>query len=136
MAINRLSPRAVALLLLLNAKFYAAEREKEVAPYRFTALLLRRIAGRSRLRTAFIEQLSDELIGEGWHLLQNDEVEFAIFPVARTKPWAKLSSKRIAPLMLRAHHSTEENQVDIEAEIEDSYEQEFGFNPDEDFDIE
>ncbi len=133
MAKVHLSARAVALLLILNAKFYSNEREKEISPYRFTAVMLKRISGRSRLRTGFLIKLGDELIGEGWHLLQNDEVEFAIFPVPRTKGWAKLSSRRVMLLAAAAFAAPKASREDkIEAAFEAEFQHDEQSDSDED----
>lgn len=97
--------REVAKLLIVNAHRYAKEREKDPLPYRFNSMSLRVIAGRSTIRASFIQKVYDQLKGFGWILIEIDDKEYAIIPVARTEMWAKLGAKRVKKLAI-------ENDID------------------------
>lgn len=89
------SAKTVAQLLIINAHRYAQEREKEPAPYRLNANTLKFIAGRSRVRQSFLDDLADNLSGLDWAFSQIDDGEFVVIPIVRTQAWAKLNSKRV-----------------------------------------
>lgn len=91
---KRHSPSATAQLILINAKLYERERDREITRYRFSVETLRRIAGRSALRQRFIADFDDELAELGW-LLVDLGTEYAVMNLSKTDNWVKLSSKRL-----------------------------------------
>ncbi len=105
---KRRTPRATAQLILINAKLYEREREREITRYRFSLQTLRRIAGRGALRQKFISDLDDELAELGW-LLVPLGAEYAVMDLAKTDSWVKLSSKR---LIEAGHLDIDEREVD------------------------
>ena len=93
MAQNR-SPATVAQLLLINAKLYQEEAEREVARYRFSAETLRRLSGRKLIRRAFLEELTTAFADLGWYLLEL-ETDYAILNSEKVRAWVKLGPKRL-----------------------------------------
>jgi hypothetical protein len=91
---DRRSPCATAQLLLINAKLYESERDREITRYRFSENTLRRISKRGALRKAFLIDLEDEIAELGWLLIPLG-TEYAIMNLAKTDSWVKLSSKRL-----------------------------------------
>ncbi|HCT39770.1 MAG TPA: hypothetical protein DF427_01040 [Moraxellaceae bacterium] len=90
----RRSPEITAQLLLINAKLYEKEREKEITRLRISVDTLRRISGRTAIREKFKEDLEEELLELGWIFIQLDN-EFAIMEKKRLQTWVRLSSKRL-----------------------------------------
>jgi hypothetical protein len=91
---KRQTPAHTAMLILINAKLYEREREKEISRYRFSLQSLRRISGRRAIRDRFVSELDDELAELGWHLIQLGN-EFAVMELEKLESWVKLSSKRL-----------------------------------------
>jgi hypothetical protein len=91
---TRRTAATTAKLILLNAKFYEDEREKEITRYRFSRQTLERIAGLHALRPTFISQLEDELAYLGWQFFSLGG-DYGVLNVSKTVTWVKLSSKRL-----------------------------------------
>lgn len=91
---KRRTPAATAQLILINAKLYERERDREITRYRFSIQTLRLIARRSALRQQFLSELDDELAELGW-LFVPLGTEFAVMDISKTDNWVKLSSKRL-----------------------------------------
>lgn len=83
-----------AKLILLNAKLYEDEREKEITRYRFSRQTLERIAGLKAIRPSFITELEDELAYLGWQFFSLGG-DYGVLNVSKTVTWVKLSSKRL-----------------------------------------
>lgn len=94
MALERRTARATAHLLLINAKLYEQDRDRQVTRYRFSLNTLRRLARRLALRERFIADLEEELAELGWMLLPLGG-EFAIMDISKADSWTKLGSKRL-----------------------------------------
>lgn len=109
--------RAVAYLIALNALEYGKEREREITQYRFSAATLRKLAGRSRIREAFLAELEDELRSLNWLLVWRNEIEYGVFHVAKLEGWPKLSSKRVNSYAdLCDEHDLRKMYIDLAAE--------------------
>jgi hypothetical protein len=91
---ERRSAYATAQLILINAKLYESEREKEITRYRFSIHTLRRISRRNSIRATFIAQLDEELAELGWFLIPLG-TEFGVMDISKMENWVKLSSKRL-----------------------------------------
>ncbi|MFT4504614.1 hypothetical protein [Caballeronia sp. 15711] len=91
----RRSPLATAQLILLNARSYADEKQREVSRYRFSADALKRFSNRQRLHDGFLNDVDDELFGLGWIFARRSESEFAVIDDAKTTAWPKLGPKRL-----------------------------------------
>lgn len=96
---ERHTPQATAMLIVINAKLYQQEREREISRYRFSHNTLRRFSGRSTLRRSFLDELSDELAELGWIFVPLG-AEFAVVDLSKSDSWVKLSSKRVGDLGL------------------------------------
>ncbi|MFM2057381.1 MAG: hypothetical protein RLY71_1766 [Pseudomonadota bacterium] len=94
MTIKRHTPRATAMLIVINAKLYQQEREREISRYRFSHNTLRRFSGRNTLRQSFLSELSDELAELRWMFVPLG-AEFAVVDLSKSDSWVKLSSKRV-----------------------------------------
>src|ERR1700722_17548828 len=86
---------ATAQLIVLNAKAYAEEKNREVSRYRFSADALKRLSNRQRLHDGFLYDLDDELLGLGWIFARRSESEFAVIDDAKATAWPKLGPKRL-----------------------------------------
>ncbi len=88
-----LSPRIVAALLILMKRRYAEERGKSFSRIRFSRKTLLRVAARTHLRAAFVEELARELEELG-HILIQGEPDFGLH-VMDVAGWTKVSAKRV-----------------------------------------
>lgn len=89
------SPRRTALLIILNAKLYELEKEREITRYRFSVGTLREISKRALLRQSFLSDLEDALAELGWLFIPLG-TEYAVMSLARTETWVKLAWKRLS----------------------------------------
>ncbi|MBN9594696.1 MAG: hypothetical protein J0G36_05020 [Afipia sp.] len=88
------SPQEAAIILLRLIEL----REKESLPatrVRISELTLRRLWGRSKIRTEFFEEVQEWLARGGWTLFFAHDTYAAIRTNA-VRSWARLSSKRLA----------------------------------------
>ena len=78
---------------------------------------LRKLAGRSRIREAFLAELEDELRSLNWLLVWRNEIEYGVFHVAKLEGWPKLSSKRVNSYAdLCDEHDLRKMYIDLAAE--------------------
>jgi|GEM_PF-6749817 len=113
---DRRSAKATAVLLILNAKIYEQEKEREVSRYRFTRQTLTKCSCRRVLRNSFLDQLDEELAELGWRFIQL-EFDYAIVDASKVNSWTKLSSKRLREKALLTM---------TDQELIDSYESKYG----------
>lgn len=91
---TRRSAAHTAKLLLINAKLYEREREREITRYKFSLQTLRKVSGRKAIRQSFLDDLDVELEELDWKLLPLTN-EFSVMDLSKTDSWVKLSSKRL-----------------------------------------
>ena len=91
----RYSPDAVAALLVMNAELYGHEKGREVSRFRISRVSLRRISGRSRLKAAFLDDLTESMFDLGWHFIEHNDTEYAGIQVSKMSTWPKLAHKRL-----------------------------------------
>lgn len=88
------SPQEAAIILLRLIEL----REKESLPatrVRISELTLRRLWGRSKIRTEFFEEVQEWLARGGWTLFFAHDT-YAAIRTSAVRGWARLSSKRLA----------------------------------------
>lgn len=90
----RRSPKAAAQLLIINAKLYEEERQRQITRYRFSINTLRMISNRRAIRDTFLSELDNELAELNW-LYFRLGAEFAIISLDKADSWVKLSAKRL-----------------------------------------
>lgn len=90
----RRSPKATAQLLVINAKLYEEERQRQITRYRFSINTLRMISNRRAIRDTFLSELDNELAELNW-LYFRLGAEFAIISLDKADSWVKLSAKRL-----------------------------------------
>jgi hypothetical protein len=105
---TRRTPIATAKLLLINAKLYERERDRDITRYRFSIPTLRTISGRLALRESFLSDLDNELADLGWLFIRLG-AEFAIMNLAKTDSWVKLGSNRLSKM---GHLEEDEEEID------------------------
>lgn len=105
----RKSPAEVAKLLVINACLYEQEKQKELNRFRVSYITLRKIAGRKRLREAFLADLEYELFEIGWKFFELETPEYALINIIKTNSWMRISSKR---LQENGYIDLDENEID------------------------
>ncbi|HWK70021.1 MAG TPA: hypothetical protein VNS29_04185 [Burkholderiaceae bacterium] len=94
----KLSAYSVAQLLVLNAKHYGDEKGRETSRYRYTKQSLRSLSGWKRLSEPFIRDISDEMFGLGWTVIDLSDTEFAAIETRKISVWPKLGMRRVTHL--------------------------------------
>ncbi|AWP24020.1 hypothetical protein C4901_12360 [Acidiferrobacter sp. SPIII_3] len=89
----------VAMLIALNLHRYGQERAKDITRIRLSSATLRKIAGKQRLREAFLEEIEDALFEIGFLFLRVDDGTFGVIAKASVSNWSRLSAKRINDLL-------------------------------------
>lgn len=107
-----------ALGLIINAKTYADEKGKEVTRFRFSRATFRAISGWKRLSEGFVKDVSDEMYGLGWTLIELSDTELAAIQSSKISVWPKLGGGRVTG-RIRSHRSPTDY-------LEDTYEELFG----------
>lgn len=118
----RLSAAEVAILTLFLIKEYYREKEKPGTRARVSQQTLRIIAARKRLRSAFIDEWTDELAALGWSAFPVGD-NFAIIRSEATEGWPRIGSKRIRDTLLRVHRGEAGALAEVEEAIEEPTEQ-------------
>jgi hypothetical protein len=85
----------VAVLTVHLAYRYADEKHTNLTRFRVSNRSLRKIAGRSHLREAFLEEWAAALAEMGWMVIWHGDNN-ALIRTAAIDGWARISSKRIA----------------------------------------
>ncbi|MGV8864085.1 hypothetical protein BFW88_16495 [Pseudomonas fluorescens] len=120
MATKRIKLNAyhTALGLIINSKIYADEKQKDISRFRFSRPTLRAISGWKRLSEVFVRDVSDELYGIGWTLIELSDTELAAIQTSKISVWPKLGGGRVTS-QIRNHKNPAEY-------LEDTYEELFG----------
>ena len=84
----------VALMMVLMAKLYADERNRDVTRYRTSWPALYDLTGVDRLRSEYISALREELRDLGW-LLDINGAEISVVSIEKRHTWAKLGTQRL-----------------------------------------
>ncbi|MDR0279094.1 MAG: hypothetical protein LBJ37_14540 [Paucimonas sp.] len=97
MATKRIKLNAyhTALGLIINAKLYADEKQKDISRFRFSRPTLRSISGWKRLSEVFLRDVSDELYGIGWTMIELSDTELAVIQTSKISVWPKLGGGRV-----------------------------------------
>ena len=101
----RLVPDETALLLMELARQRSEDVGRETSRFRVSAAALRQMAGRTALRTAFLEELADCVFERGWLFFSLGD-RFGLVKSSAIETWPYISAKRIAPLLKRLGAST------------------------------
>ena len=96
----RRSALTTAQLIVLNARMYAEEKQRELTSCRFSSDTVKRMSNRQRLHEGFLSEIDDELLGLGWIFMRRSESEFAVIEDAKASVWPKLGPKRLKDIGL------------------------------------
>lgn len=99
---TKLTPRQTALLILVAHEAYEKDRDRSISRFRLGRNTLRRLAGRTRAREAFIECVKDELLDFGWVMFDVSD-QFGLLRIDRVDTWQRIAGKRIAEQVAEAH---------------------------------
>ena len=88
-----------AKLVLINAKRYADEKNKEYSRLRISKNSLRKISGRERIHDTYVDDLNEEFARIGWHFFAHSDTEFAILKAEKVNVWAKIGTTRVDTLI-------------------------------------
>jgi hypothetical protein len=89
--------RHTALLILINIAHYSEQKSRPVHRARFSENAIRRMSRRQRLKEAFIQDLSEELLNLEWcFFCLPDGNGYGIVRVTATDSWAGLGTKRLS----------------------------------------
>ncbi|WP_420996540.1 hypothetical protein ACKI2N_032725 [Cupriavidus sp. 30B13] len=84
-----------ALLLILNAELFGAEKSREVSRFRISRTVLRRVSGWARLSEPFLSDIAENMAAYGWRFIEHSDTEFAAIQTAKMSTWPKLGHKRL-----------------------------------------
>src|SRR5208282_6251117 len=88
------NPTEVATLTLYLGHVYAEEKKTKSTRFRISSRTLRKIAGRTHLREAFLDEWASALDSKGWMVIYGEH--YGLIRSDAIDGWARLSSKRIA----------------------------------------
>lgn len=89
------STETVAQLILININRFAAEKNKEYSRVKISKKSLRKIAGRSIIRDAFIEALQEKFFGLGWHFGVHSDTEYYLIEKKKLDAWGRVGCSRV-----------------------------------------
>ena len=92
---KRLEAYEACLFILLCIKRYSEEKNKKITRIRFSENNLKELCRRQRIRTEFLDELEEQLLGFGWCLVKTKS-HYALIQEKAVNGWTHIATDRVS----------------------------------------